>query len=88
MRWTTKLTTLGFAASVALLGSACDDNSSSKDDGIEKAAAIAKEIKASPDDAEAVLKKHDMTEDSFEALMFEIAEDPAKAEAFAAKVGS
>lgn len=52
-----------------------------------KAVTIAKEIKASPDDAEAILKKHGMTEEQFEALMFEIAEDPKRAEAFASKVG-
>ena len=53
----------------------------------DKAVTIAKEIKASPNDAEAILKKHGMTEDQFEALMFEIADDPKQAEAFATKVG-
>jgi hypothetical protein len=53
----------------------------------DKAATIAKEVNASPDDAEAILKKHGMTEEEFEALMFEIADDPKLAEDYAAKVG-
>jgi len=54
---------------------------------VDKAVKIAKEIKAAPGDAEATLKKHKMSEDDFEALMFEIAEDPKAAEQFASKMG-
>ena len=50
----------------------------------EQAAAIAKELRAKPDDAEAILKKNNMTEEQWEALMYEIAEDPALAEKFEA----
>jgi len=68
------------------LGACGGDNAGAGADS-DKAVAIAKEIKASPDQAEAILKKHGMTEDQFEALMFEIAEDPKRADAFATKVG-
>ena len=64
-----------------VFSAACDGQSSNSGD-VGKAAAIAKEIKAAPDEAEKVLKKYDMTEESFEALMFEIAEDPEKSKAF------
>lgn len=76
-------------ASMAGALPACDGaKSAAPADDVEKAATIAKEIKASPDDAEKVLEKHSMTEEQFEALMFEIAEDPKKAEAFAEKTGT
>ncbi len=61
--------------------SACDGQSPNSADAA-KAAATAKELKAAPDDAEEILKKHGMTEQSFEELMFEIAEDPEKSKAF------
>ena len=54
---------------------------------VDTAVKIATEIKADPASAEAVLKKHEMSEDEFEALMFEIAEDPKAAEQFANKMG-
>ena len=66
---------------------ACGGESSGAGADPDKAIAIAKEIKASPDDAEAILKKHGMTEEQFEALMFEIASDPKRADAFAKEVG-
>ncbi len=54
---------------------------------VDKAVKIATEIKADPGAAEAVLKKNGMSEEQFEALMFEIAEDPKAAEQFANKMG-
>lgn len=50
----------------------------------EQAVTIAKELRAKPDEAEAILKKHNLTEEQWEALMFEIAEDPALSEKFEA----
>ena len=72
----------------AALSVGCDREASKAEgaDDVAKAAAIAKEVEASPDDAEAILAKHEMTEEAFEQLMFEIAEDPDKAEAFASKL--
>jgi hypothetical protein len=51
---------------------------------VEQAVTIAKELRASPDDAEQILAKHNMTLEQWEALMFEIAEDPALADKFEA----
>lgn len=48
-----------------------------------KAAALAKELEANPDDADAILKSHGMTQQQFEDLMFEIAADEALSEAYA-----
>jgi len=47
-----------------------------------KAAKIANEIAANPNDAEAVLERHGMTATQFEALMYEIAEDEELSEAY------
>lgn len=55
---------------------------------VEMAAAIAKEIEASPDRAAEILESHGMTPEAWQALMYEIAEDPAKAEAYAAAKSS
>ena len=49
---------------------------------VEQAVSIAKELRAKPDDAEKILSQHNMTPEQWEALMFEIAEDPALAEKF------
>ncbi len=49
-----------------------------KDPGVQKvetAVDIAKEIAAAPDSAEAVLKKHGMTNKEYQALVFEITGD-------------
>lgn len=69
-------------AGFVVVSAGCDSQPSSSDD-VGKAAAISKEIKAAPDDAEKILENNEMTEESFEALMFEIAEDPKKSKAFA-----
>jgi len=76
---------------LAVLLAACGgDRTDSNDGGAEpaapskavRAATIANEIAANPDNAEAILKEHGMTEAEFEALMFEIAEDEALSEAY------
>lgn len=51
---------------------------------VDQAVGIAKELRAKPDDAEKILGQHNMTVDQWEALMFEIADDPAMAEKFEA----
>lgn len=52
---------------------------------VETAAAIAKAIDAAPDDADAILAKHGMTEQAYRALLYEIAEDPKKSMLFLAR---
>lgn len=54
---------------------------------VDQAVAIAKELRAKPDDAEKILGSHDMTADQWEALMYEIAEDPALSEKFESGLG-
>ncbi|MEN8151171.1 MAG: hypothetical protein ABFS86_15245 [Planctomycetota bacterium] len=49
-----------------------------------KAATIADEIAASPDQMDAILKKHGMTMEEFKALIFEVTEDEALSEAYEA----
>ena len=53
---------------------------------VDQAVTIAKELKAKPDDAEKILAAHNMTEDQWEALMYEIAGDPALATKFEAGI--
>lgn len=48
-------------------------------DKVDQAVTIAKELRAKPDDAEKILGQHNMTAEQWEALMYEIAEDPALA---------
>lgn len=47
-----------------------------------KAAALAKEIGARPDDADAILEKNGMTRAQFEELMYEIAADEELSKAY------
>jgi hypothetical protein len=49
---------------------------------VAKAAALAKELKANPDDADAILQRHGMTREQFDELMYEIASDEAMSQAF------
>ena len=65
----------------ALTLAACDSKPE-VDPQVAKAAEIAKAIDASPDDAEKVLKDNSMSVEDFEAMMLDIASDPAKSEAF------
>lgn len=46
---------------------------------VDKAITIAKELRAQPDDAEKILERHGMTAEQWEALMYDIAGDPALA---------
>jgi hypothetical protein len=54
---------------------------------VDRAAAIARQIRANPSAADEVLRQHGMTEQQFEDLMYEIAEAPEMSEAYAKKVG-
>lgn len=62
-----------------LLIAACGSNGASEGGAVPpkaaKAAAIAAEIDENPDAFEAILEKHGMTADEFQALMYEIAAD-------------
>lgn len=53
---------------------------------VDQAVAIAKELRAKPDDAEKILGQHSLTEDQWEAMIYEIASDPAMAAKFEAGV--
>ena len=56
-------------------------------ENVQKAIEIASAIRATPDDAEAVLAEHGMTAEDLEALLFEIAADPAQSAAYAEGMG-
>ena len=47
-------------------------------------AAIADEIEAAPADADAILARHGTTREAFEAALYDVALDPAKAKEYAA----
>jgi hypothetical protein len=53
-------------------------------DTVTQAVAIAKEIEADPDSAEAILARHEMTVDQFDQMMYDISIDPALSDAYAA----
>lgn len=55
-------------------------------DKVDQAVTIAKELRAKPDDAEKILGSHNLTEDQWEALMYDIASDPALASKFEAGI--
>jgi len=52
-------------------------------DQVAEVAAIASAVKADPAKADAILEKHGLDRARFEALLFEVAEDPIKAAAYA-----
>lgn len=54
---------------------------------VDRAATIAKAIRANPDNAEQILRQNGMTEEQYEALMYEIAADPAMSAQYSATVG-
>lgn len=56
-------------------------------DDVTRAATLALAIKADPDNAADVLAAAGMTEDELDALLFDIAEDPTKSEAYAQALG-
>jgi hypothetical protein len=82
---------LGLAGTIA-----CDDADAGETtpaaetprDPAKRAAAIATELKASPDNAEQVLAKHDLTIEEFERLMYEVAADPEMSEAYQVALAS
>jgi len=45
-------------------------------DVVQKAITITNEIESDPDNVEAILEKHGVTEEGFEELMYRIAQDP------------
>ena len=49
---------------------------------VAKAAAVTKELKANPDDADEILGRHGMTQQQLEDLMFEIAADEELTKAY------
>lgn len=51
---------------------------------VDQAVTIARELRARPADAEQILAEHSLTADQWEALMFDIADDPALAAKYAA----
>lgn len=66
---------------------ACGSPSDSGGDGVDtgkatQAAAVADDIARNPDDPQAALDAHGMTMDEFDALMFEVAADPALTKAY------
>lgn len=52
---------------------------------VAKAAAISREVNANPGDAVAILSKHGLDQDGLDALMVEIATDPALSAAYEAE---
>jgi hypothetical protein len=54
---------------------------------VQEAVDVARELDADPDDAEAVLERHGLDVESFEAMMYEISSDPTLAQAYTAQLG-
>jgi hypothetical protein len=54
------------------------------EDLVARAVEIAKAIEADPDAAEAILEQHDLTIESYEALMYDISADPELTRAYEA----
>lgn len=52
------------------------------DPRVAKAVEIADAIAKAPEDADAILEKHGLDRDKLDAMMFEIAKDPALAESY------
>jgi len=69
----------------ALLLGACD---SEPEDKALRAAAIAREIQADPEQTEAILEDHELSIEEFEALMYEVAGDPELSERYEAAVAA
>lgn len=51
-------------------------------DVLATAIAVAKEIEADPDAAEDILARHGLDAEAFEAMMYDIADDPEKSRAY------
>ena len=71
----------GFLSVFFALSLACGGASGSK---VDQAVAVAKELRSKPDDAEAILTRNNLTPEQWEALMYEIADDPALSDQFVA----
>jgi hypothetical protein len=54
---------------------------------VDRAAAVARAIRANPANADEILRQNGMTEQQYESLMYEIAADPAMSAEYSAKVG-
>jgi hypothetical protein len=52
------------------------ESASPASDQVRLAVTVAKEIEADPDRVDAILEEHGLTEETFEELLYEIAEDP------------
>ena len=79
---------VGVVLVALLIGFGCSQGSGNGSEGgavpdkVTKAAAVAVEIEASPDQAAAILQKHGMTTEEWTALMYEIAENEEWSAAF------
>lgn len=60
-------------------GLACGPACGGAGDRVDQAVTVARELRARPADAEKVLSEHNLSAEQWEALMFEIADDPALA---------
>lgn len=58
---------------------ACGPACGGAGDRVDQAVTVARELRARPADAEKVLSEHNLSAEQWEALMFEIADDPALA---------
>ena len=54
---------------------------------VDLAASIAREIEASPDEADAVLERHGKTRAEFEQMLYDIAADPELSRAYNQAIG-
>jgi hypothetical protein len=61
---------------------ACGTSTPVADPAPAAVAAVAEALEAAPGDADAILSEHGWTAETFEARMYEIAEDPALTKAF------
>ena len=51
-------------------------------DPVLRAVAVAREIEADPEDLDAILKRHGLTAEAFEDLLYEISSDPEQSKAY------
>lgn len=70
------ITSILFVCLLAIgCGSSQTNTAQTPDQKVALAATIAKEIQAHPDQGTEILKKHNLTQDQFENLLYEIAAD-------------
>lgn len=78
---------LFFCLSLTLLiscGNSSTPTTMNNDQKVTLAATVAKEIQANPSTATETLKKHNLTQDQFENLLYDIASDPALSQKYQA----